>query len=318
MHVPRAAPAFFDQALAFDKDGVKVWRFHRTEIESAEQLLNGRAWIQVFEHALQAMPKAKPRRQLGLSMTDPSDPRHTMPTFDTKRRNDALKAMRDTSVLPDIPDAARRGIGKKVRLPTGDEVLLICNVGPEAPPRLELDGVPVKFRDLPIERLPILAVSSKCPHQQGCLADGELKDVEDIAGCSRRAIVRCSWHNMQFDLSTGEGEGNYYTLQRFPVRVVQGVLYVGVAADSAGATDAPSAAELAFAGQLRSTSMDCGAVRVEARPAPEMDVDARPVAAAPPPCAEADVQMESPPRGAPAGLEELRSRSPRLSRRASY
>lgn len=324
-HVPRAAPAFFDEDMIFDKDGLKTWRFHRTEIESAEQLLNGRAWIQVFEHALQAMPKVKPRRQLGLSMTDPSDPRHTMPTFDTKRRNDALKAMRDTSALPDIPDAARRGIGKTVRLPTGDEVLLICNVGPDAPPRLEVDGAPAKFRDMPIDRLPILAVASKCPHQQGCLADGELKDVEDIAGDGRRAIVRCAWHNMQFDLSTGQGEGNYYALQRYPVKVVQGTVYVGVAVEGLRATEAPFAGEMTSVAELRSATVDCGGANVNSGGTPIEAGEALPsmevapvLGAVPPPSSEVpDVEMESPPRGQPAAFHDLRSRSPRLLRHAS-
>lgn len=200
----------------------ELWRYYRTEIERADQLTNGQAWIQTFEHVLQTLPR--PRRQLAVSISDCGDPRHTLPAFGPKQRNDAAKAMREPQVTPSLPEGARHGVGKQIKLPSGDQVLILCNVGAQAPKQL-----PRKFRDMPLEELALIAVAAKCPHMGACLNEGELKDVEDIATPGgRRAIIRCPWHNMQFDLQTGEGVGNHSHLPRYPVRVALGALYVGV------------------------------------------------------------------------------------------
>eukprot|EP00928_Gymnodinium_smaydae_P007476 TRINITY_DN12688_c0_g2_i1.p1 TRINITY_DN12688_c0_g2~~TRINITY_DN12688_c0_g2_i1.p1 ORF type:complete len:356 (-),score=77.94 TRINITY_DN12688_c0_g2_i1:69-1088(-) len=229
-----AAPAFVDHVDAETGSG---WRFFRTDVERAEQVTNGKAWIQTFEHVLQKLPR--PRRTLGVSLSDSGDPRHTMPAFGAKQRNDAVKAMRDPAATPGLPEGARRGVGQQLRLPSGHEVLLICNVGSRSPAEL-----PRKFREMPLESLSFLAVAAKCPHMGGCLNEGELKDVEDLVPPSRvlageapgrRAVLRCPWHNMQFDLETGQGVGNHLELQRFPVRVAFGAVYIGVPAEDAGA-----------------------------------------------------------------------------------
>jgi len=61
------------------------------------------------------------------------------------------------------------------------------------------------------------------------LADGELREIEDIAGC-QRPVIRCPRHNRLFDVSTGEGQGNYDTLQRFPAKFIReyGAFYVAI------------------------------------------------------------------------------------------
>jgi len=233
-----AGPAYIDEINQLTGE---PWRFFRTKVEEPGQLTNGRAWIQTFEHVLKNLPR--PRRTLGVSLSDSGDPRYSMPAYGVKQRNDAAKAMREPSATPDLPEGARHGIGTQLRLPSGDEVLLIANVGPHAPAQL-----PNKFREMPLDQLSLLAVAAKCPHMGACLNEGEIKDVEDIvAPQSRRAIIRCPWHNMQFDLHTGEGIGNHNWLQRYPVRVMHGAVYVAVRVqnDKVGggaAGPAPSAA----------------------------------------------------------------------------
>lgn len=201
------------------------WRFYRTKVEDTTAVTNGRAWIQTFEHVLRNLPR--PRRTLGVSISDSGDPRHSMPAYGAKQRNDAARAMREPDMTPGLPEGARHGVGTQLRLPSGDEVLLICNVGPQTPAQL-----PRKFREMPLEELSFLAVAAKCPHMGGCLNEGEIKDVEDIVAVGmdkpRRAIIRCPWHNMQFDLFTGEGVGNHSWLPRYPVRVMYGAVYVAV------------------------------------------------------------------------------------------
>lgn len=212
-----------------DQQNGDQWRFYRTKVEETAHLTNGRAWIQTFEHVLKNLPQnlPRPRRTLGVSLSDSGDPRYSMPAYGVKQRNDAAKAMREPQTTPGLPEGARHGVGTQLRLPSGDEVLLICNVGAQCPAEL-----PRKFREMALEELSLLAVGAKCPHQGGCLNEGEIKDVEDIVASgvqtSRRAIIRCPWHNMQFDLQTGEGIGNHLRLERYPVRVMYGAVYIGV------------------------------------------------------------------------------------------
>ncbi|CAK0890165.1 unnamed protein product [Prorocentrum cordatum] len=216
---PGPAPPFLDDVCP--STGA-AWRFYRTEVERADQLTNGRAWIQAFEHVLQNMPR--PRRQLVPSISDSGDPRHTLPSYGPKQRNDAARAMRDPAATPGLPEAARTGFGRQLRLPSGDEVLVIVNVGRKAPLQL-----PRKFRDMSLEELEpsIIVAAARCPHMGACLNEGEIKDVEDLAGGGRRAVVRCPWHNQQFDLHSGEGEGNASRLPLHHARVLHGALYVG-------------------------------------------------------------------------------------------
>lgn len=255
----------------------EVWRFYRTHVEGPGQLTNGKAWIQTFDHVLKNLPR--PRRQLGISISDSGDPRFSMPAYGAKQRNEAAKAMREPAVTPGLPEGARRGIGTPLKLPTGDEVLLVCNVGAAAP--LEL---PRKFREMRLEEISVFAVAAKCPHMGGCLNEGELKDVEDIAvPGQRRAIIRCPWHNMQFDLQTGEGIGNGSQLRRYPVRVAHGALYVGTLLADASPALAAGAAGTGGNAQEMDVDMDCAA---DGAPAPPCG--------APTPCTPS--RSRSPPR----------------------
>ena len=66
----------------------------------------------------------------------------------------------------------------------------------------------------------------------GCLNECELKDVEDIAmpGAAKvhRAIVKCPWHNMQFDLWTDTNVGNYTCMPWYSCQAMQKALVFGV------------------------------------------------------------------------------------------
>lgn len=301
-------PAYVD---AQDGPTGMHFRFFRTDVSSAAEVVNGKAWIQSFEHVLQKLPELprpgpRQRRALGVSMSEGHDPRHTMQSFGMKQRNDALKAMRDAEQTPGLPDPARHGFGKVLTLPSGHEVLLVCNVGPAAAAAL-----PQRFRDTPLEQLTWLAVAARCPHAGSCLNDGELKDVEDLATPGRRALIRCPQHNMQFDLHTGQGEGNYLQLQRFPVQVAHGAVYIGVplpGTQAAEGTPAPQpAAEAAM-----DVDMTDGGAELEALPQPPRGPDAVVPASA--------LAGSMPPPAVPvcsssAALERCRSRTPRSLRK---
>jgi nitrite reductase/ring-hydroxylating ferredoxin subunit len=100
--------------------------------------------------------------------------------------------------------------GKRVRLPSGQEVIFWFNVGKPGPPRAR-----------------VLVTESKCPHQGVCLLKSELAEIEDSAG-ARHAMVRCPRHNKRFDLRTGLSPGNAEALKTFPCRFEHGHWYVGV------------------------------------------------------------------------------------------
>lgn len=99
--------------------------------------------------------------------------------------------------------------GRRSMLPTGDEVIFWFNAGPVAD-----DGSTVPMADR------VFVTGARCPHQGVCLAEGELREIEDLAGV-RRPVVRCPRHNRLFDICTGEGQGNYDTLRRYRARFIQ-------------------------------------------------------------------------------------------------
>lgn len=200
-----------------------VVRFWRTEIERANQLVNASAWISCFEHVVKHLDEIpKPQRRLQVSLSVGADPVLSMPGVSVKDRNTAAKAMRLKASTPYLPDEARTGFGKQLQLPSGEEILVISKPGPKAL------AAGQKFRETSLEDLTILAVSSKCPHQGACLNEGELKDVEDLAGTARDLIIRCPWHNKQFNANTGEGLGHEDRLPSYPVRIIHGTLHIGV------------------------------------------------------------------------------------------
>lgn len=62
------------------------------------------------------------------------------------------------------------------------------------------------------------AISNLCPHEGGPLSEGRVK------GC----VVRCPWHDLSFDLRTGQGtEGGGYCVASYEVRVEGPAVYIG-------------------------------------------------------------------------------------------
>jgi nitrite reductase (NADH) small subunit len=63
------------------------------------------------------------------------------------------------------------------------------------------------------------ALENTCPHQGGPLADGWIEG----------ATVTCPWHAWSFDVRDGKMTlGDFARVTRFPVRVEQDDIYVGV------------------------------------------------------------------------------------------
>ena len=61
------------------------------------------------------------------------------------------------------------------------------------------------------------AIDNLCLHQAGPLCDGEIED----------DVVTCPWHGWSYDLRTGESSvDSSVAVQTFPVRVVDGVIYL--------------------------------------------------------------------------------------------
>jgi nitrite reductase (NADH) small subunit len=62
------------------------------------------------------------------------------------------------------------------------------------------------------------AIYNICPHEGGPLHEGRLK------GC----VVSCPWHDLAFDVRTGQGtEGGGYCVGSYEVRVDGSHIYVG-------------------------------------------------------------------------------------------
>jgi nitrite reductase/ring-hydroxylating ferredoxin subunit len=63
----------------------------------------------------------------------------------------------------------------------------------------------------------IYACNNRCPHEGYPLAEGVLND-----GC----VLTCNWHNWKFDLATGETLVGGDRLRLYPVRTVDGTVYL--------------------------------------------------------------------------------------------
>jgi nitrite reductase/ring-hydroxylating ferredoxin subunit len=84
--------------------------------------------------------------------------------------------------------------GQVIEVVAGDRTLAVANV----------DGQ-------------IYAVDGTCPHAGGPLGDGQLE------GC----MLTCPWHGWSYDLRSGESSvDSSVAVQTFPVRVVDGVIYL--------------------------------------------------------------------------------------------
>jgi nitrite reductase (NADH) small subunit len=63
------------------------------------------------------------------------------------------------------------------------------------------------------------ALENSCPHQGGPIADGWIEGV----------TVTCPWHAWCFEISTGKMTlGDFARITRFPVRVEDGAVFVGM------------------------------------------------------------------------------------------
>lgn len=179
---------------SFDEGGV---HWVNSQIKKSSELIDGQAWIVEFQRRFEEA-RAKPQnasiRELPL-------------------RNHVLKDMRYVSPP-----------GRKVLLPTGQEVIFWFNIGAPGPPRTRL-----------------YVTEAYCPHQRACLLGAELMEIEDLAtGC--RPVTRCPRHNKRFDLGTGESAGNSEKLRHFPSRFEHGCWYVGVGPAEIGAEVASTTA----------------------------------------------------------------------------
>jgi len=164
-------------------------RWVSTGISKPADLVNGRAWIEKFEAVCE-----RPKRALQKSLTEGGVPEFRTGGLSNKDRNAALITLAKGGCPPP---------GKRVVLPTGDEVIFWFNVGPLA------------YKGDARDR--VFVTSARCPHQGVCLSEGELREIEDLAGVLK-PVVRCPRHNRLFDVSTGEGQGNDGCLRTYPSR----------------------------------------------------------------------------------------------------
>jgi len=215
------APAVEPPEL-FEADGL-MWA--RTDISKGGDLINGKAWIQAFQDRCASMaatataPSVGRRRLLRQVASTGDEPQYWA------RSGDLANSDRNR-VLEHMAAEGCPRPGRRVLLPNGGEVIFWFNVGATA------DFGP------PAER--VFVTAARCPHQGVCLTDGELKEIEDLAG-TKKAVIRCPRHNRLFDVTTGLGEGSPDTLQTFPARFVHEHRRFYVAVGPARAATLPNA-----------------------------------------------------------------------------
>jgi len=100
--------------------------------------------------------------------------------------------------------------GRKLKLPTGEDVIFWFNVGAPGP----------------LQRR-VYVTEARCPHQGVCLLSGELTEIEDATGLTN-AFVRCPRHNKRFNLQSGLSPGNSEVLRTYPSRFMHGFWYLGL------------------------------------------------------------------------------------------
>mmetsp|Transcript_6103 Transcript_6103/g.11355 ORF Transcript_6103/g.11355 Transcript_6103/m.11355 type:complete len:349 (-) Transcript_6103:189-1235(-) len=175
-----------------DGEGV-LWV--RTPIRRASDLVDGQAWIQDFERRLRELPqKGGGCRDVGIG--------------NNNRGGASFTRLAEGRVLKEMAKVCPPG--RKLRLPTGEEVIFWFNVGAPGP----------------LQRR-VYVTEAKCPHQGVCLLSGELTEIEDAAGLFH-AFVRCPRHNKRFNLQNGLSPGNSEVLRTYPCRFMHGFWYVGL------------------------------------------------------------------------------------------
>ena len=95
----------------------------------------------------------------------------------------------------------------------------------------EVDGLEIAVFNVDGE---YYAVANHCPHQSGPLCEGRLTEAvttdEDdwmLTWDGDERVIRCPWHNWQFDVRTGEHlDTSSYRVPTFDVEVEDGRVYV--------------------------------------------------------------------------------------------
>ncbi|CAE8640152.1 unnamed protein product [Polarella glacialis] len=192
-------------------DGELCWV--RTEIRRGPDLVDGSGWIAEFQKRCREAPALSGRaRLLRQTVSEGDNPQFWSKAGDTPLplRNEVLKVMQKEKGQP----------GSRAKLATGQDVIFWFNVGPPGEPRNR-----------------VYVTDARCPHQGVCLLEGELKDIEDVAG-TRRGMVRCPRHNKTFDIQSGQSPGNSEELRVYPCRFEHGHWYVGVSGRESEAAQA--------------------------------------------------------------------------------
>eukprot|EP00929_Paragymnodinium_shiwhaense_P088882 TRINITY_DN49194_c0_g1_i1.p1 TRINITY_DN49194_c0_g1~~TRINITY_DN49194_c0_g1_i1.p1 ORF type:complete len:318 (+),score=64.71 TRINITY_DN49194_c0_g1_i1:76-1029(+) len=240
-----------------DFEGV---RWARSMVAAGRDLVNGKWWIKSFGDRCEGMRKAqaagaapKPGRRL-LSrqvLTDGDNPLFWASSKDLPMslRNEVVGQM----VAEGCP------AGRLERLPNGEEVIFWFNVGPTA------DVAP------PAER--VFVTGARCPHQGVCLATGELREIEDLAG-GQRPVIRCPRHNRLFDVSTGHGQGNDDALRSYKARFFREHerFYVAIGASPAALQHGPLSPPSMEAAAICAPPEDAAA-QAQADAGADMEVD---------------------------------------------
>lgn len=175
-----------------DGEGV-LWI--RTPIRRASDLVDGQAWIQDFKRRFQELAqKGGIGRDVGSGSSN--------------GRGTSSMRLAEGRVLREMAKVCPPG--RKLRLPTGEEVIFWFNVGAPGP----------------LQRR-VCVTEARCPHQGVCLLSGELTEIEDATGLTH-AFVRCPRHNKRFNLQSGLSPGNTEVLKTYQCRFMFGFWYVGL------------------------------------------------------------------------------------------
>lgn len=246
-------------------DGGQRWV--RTDICKGSDLVDGTAWIANFQKRLAQIQEnvtsaggehglggtTRSTRLLRQTVSDGDDPQFWGNARDPPNslRNSVLKQMAQEGKDPS------RGCGKRVKLVTGEDVIFWFNVGP-----------PGELRNR------VYVTDAHCPHQRVCLNEGELKDIEDIAG-QKHGMVRCHRHNKSFDLRTGESPGNQERLPTYQCRFELGHWWVAIGPTPVQAAQAQSCLEGDI--QMDSASVGDKSERAAAQESEDVCMDVDPV-----------------------------------------
>jgi len=196
------APSSESAPDKIDGEGV-LWV--RTPIRRASDLVDGQAWIQDFQRRLQDFAQMGGGRDVGSGSSN--------------GRGTSSMRLAEGRVLREMAKVCPPG--RKLRLPTGEEVIFWFNVGAPGP----------------LQRR-VCVTEARCPHQGVCLLSGELAEIEDATGLTQ-PFVRCPRHNKRFNLQSGLSPGNTEVLRTYQCRFMHGFWYVGLDLSRDALSDGP-------------------------------------------------------------------------------